>query len=156
SCAHRYGARRDGWPSLHPRCRWVDRRRGRSNGCHLRHAALRSAVRSRTASHRFAGRHVVRNRACTVSPTHRLISRLRSAVLALLFLVPARPSFAQGPPTIDAFPFTIRYTPGALRFAERVAALATATPPLPGIPDSVWRRQRINIVLAPSEQAFAL
>ncbi len=80
---------------------------------------------------------------------------LRRALFALLLLASARELKAQGLPTIESFPFRIHFTPGAQRLAARVASLAAALPPLPGIPDASWRRQRIDIVLAPSEAAFS-
>ena len=75
------------------------------------------------------------------------------AALALLSFLPCSQVWAQDLPTIEAFPFFIRST-RTQRLAARVATLARAFPPLPGIPDAKWRNQRIDIVLAPSEDAF--
>lgn len=50
-------------------------------------------------------------------------------------------------------PFTIYHAPAAQRLADRLL-LASEGTHLPGIPDSLWRRDSIHIVLAPNEQAF--
>jgi hypothetical protein len=90
-----------------------------------------------------------------VPAPQRLKRLLGRAALALLLLLSSRSGApAQNLPTIEAFPFTIHSPPGTPRLAARVAALARAFPPLPGIADTSWRRQRIDIILAPSEQAF--
>jgi glycerophosphoryl diester phosphodiesterase len=89
-----------------------------------------------------------------VPPPQRLTRSVCRAALALLLLLPFRSAWAQDLPTIEAFPFYIRSAPSTQRLAARVATLAREFPPLPAIPDAKWRNQRIDIVLAPSEQAL--
>ena len=80
---------------------------------------------------------------------------LSRRVLLVLSFLAALPAAAQQPlQSVSESPFTVRYQANQQRLATRVLAMARAARVMPGIADSLWRTQNIEIVLAPSEAAF--
>jgi len=95
---------------------------------------------------------VARIRANRTHVSQRAAALLRLLLCALLLFSWVAPSSAQTEAQTRG-PFTVYHVPAARRLADRLLSASEATH-LPGIPDSLWRRDSIHIVLAPNERAF--
>ena len=81
---------------------------------------------------------------------------LRRLLTLLLFLLAAPAAALQdGVPTLEGFPYNVRFWASGERLATRVLNLAQNMRPLPGLRDRDWQQAEIDIALAPNEATFS-